>query len=242
MPQKQKENLLVDGERIDGRKPEEMRDINMEVGLLNRADGSALVELGNTRILAAVYGPQELHPQHLQDPRKAVLRVRYNMAPFAVDDRSRPGPSRRSKEIGLVARRALEPVIELERFPKTGIEVEIEVLEANASTRVTGITAAALALADAGIPMKGIVSSCAVGKLEDKMVLDVAGEEDSYGKADIPVAMINGSEKITLLQMDGDITREDLKDGLKLAKKGCEKLYDLQKKTLKEEYTQGGEE
>ena len=241
MPQKQKENLLVDGERIDGREPEEMRETNMEVGLLNRADGSALVEIGNTRIIAAVYGPQELHPQHLQDPRRSVLQVRYNMAPFAVDDRSRPGPSRRSKEIGLVARRALEPVIELDKFPKTGIEVEIEVLEADASTRVTGITAAALALADAGIPMKGIVSACAVGKLEDTMVLDVAGEEDSYGKADIPVAMINGSDDITLLQMDGDITQDDLKDGLKLAKKGCEKLYEMQKKTLKEEYTPGGE-
>lgn len=242
MPQKQKENLLKDGERIDGRKPEDMREVNMETGLLNRADGSALVELGNTRVLAAVFGPKELHPQHLQKPKKAVMQVRYNLAPFAVEDRKRPGPSRRGKEIGLVARRALEPIVELEKFPKTGIEVYIEVLEANASTRVTGITAASLALADAGIPMKGMVSSCAVGKLEDTMVLDVAGEEDSYGKADIPVAMINGDEEITLLQMDGDISQEDLKKGLELAEKGCKKLYKLQRKSLKEKYQTGGEE
>lgn len=239
MPQKQKEDLLVKGERIDGRKPEELRDLKMEVGILERADGSAMVELGNTRILAAVIGPRELHPQHLQDPRKAVLQVRYNLAPFAVEDRKRPGPSRRGKEIGLVTRRALEPVIELEEFPKTGIDVFVEVLEANASTRVTGITAASLALADAGVPMKGMVSACAVGKLEDTMVLDVAGEEDSYGKADIPVAMINGDEEVTLLQMDGDITQEDVKEGLKLAREGCKELYEEQKKTLKGEYSGG---
>ncbi len=243
MPQEQKEGLLEGGERPDGRKPKEMRELNIEIGLLNRADGSALVELGNTRILAAVEGPKEMHPKHLQKDDRAVLQAQYSMAPFSVDDRMSPKPSRRSKEISLVTRRALEPAIELEKFPKTGISVHVEVLEADASTRVTGITAAGLALADAGIPMKGLVQACAVGKLEDTMVLDVAGEEDAYGKADIPVATINGNiDQTTLLQMDGDITSEDVEEGLELAEKGNQKLFEAQKKALKEaEGTNGGD-
>jgi exosome complex component RRP41 len=243
MPVEQKEDLLVDGERVDGRGPEEMREINMEVGNLKQPDGSAFVEIGNTRIVAAVEGPKELHPQHLQKADRAVLQAKYNMAPFSVDDRMNPKPSRRDKEISLVTKRALEPVVMLETFPKAGINVWVEVLEADASTRVTGITAAGLAMADAGLPLRGLVQACAVGKLEDTMVLDVAGEEDAYGKADIPVATINGdADDITLLQMDGDITVDDVRDGLELAEKGNQKLYEAQQEALREQVKDVGGE
>lgn len=234
MPQKQKEDLLVDGERGDGRAPEEMRPITMEVNVLQTAEGSAFVEIGNTRVVAAVFGPQELHPEHRRKADRARVNARYNMAPFSVDDRMHPKPSRRDKEISLVTEKALEPAIFVKQFPKAEIEVLVEVLEADASTRVTGITAAGLALADAGIPMRGLVQAAAVGKLEDTMVLDVAGEEDAYGKADIPVAMVNAdSDEITLLQMDGDITSSDVDEGLELAQKGCRELYEKQVEALK---------
>lgn len=240
MPREQKEGLLEGGERLDGRAPDEMRDVTMEVGPLNRADGSAFVEIGDTRVMAAVEGPMELHPQHLQKADRAVLQANYNMAPFSVDDRMSPKPGRRDKEIGLVTKRALEPAVMLEEFPKAAIKVHVEVLEADASTRVTGITAAGIALADAGIPMRGIVQASAVGKLEDRMVLDVAGEEDAYGKADIPVATINGSlDDITLLQMDGDITTEDVREGLELAETGNQKLYEMQQQAIRESLQEG---
>ncbi len=232
-------NLLKNGKRIDGRDLEEMRPLTMKVGVLKRADGSAFVELGNTRILAAVFGPCKMHPQHRQDPKKAVLSVRYNMAPFSTSERVRPGPSRRSTEIGLVIKKALESIIFLEEFPKTEIQVFIEVLEANASTRVTGLTAASLALADAGIPMKGMVSSCSVGKIQDKLVLDVAGAEDSYGSADFPVATINGGDKVTLLQLDGDLKQTELRKALELAQKGNKILFEHQKEVLKTSYKIG---
>lgn len=242
MPQKQKEDLIIDGERLDGRAPDEMRDVHMEVDVLKRPSGSAFVEIGNTRVIAAVHGPQELHPEHLRHPAKARLNARYNMAPFSVDDRMRPAPSRRDKEISLVTSKALEPAVFVEEFPKAEIEVVVEVLEADASTRVTGITAAGLALADAGIPLRGIVSACAVGKLEDTLVLDVAGDEDAYGKADIPVAMIGAdADEITLLQMDGDVPPGDLDEALELAKKGCEILHEKQKEALRDSIPTGDE-
>jgi exosome complex component RRP41 len=158
------------------------------------------------------------------------------MAPFSVDDRMRPGPNRRAKEIGLVAERALEPAVELEQFPTAGIDISMEVIESDGGTRVTGINAAALALADAGIPMKGLVSACAAGVVSDEVVLDVDGPEDKHGNSDIPVAVINGGDEITLLQMDGDITPETVNDCLTMAKKGCNELYQQQKQTLKGKY------
>ncbi|MFB6145917.1 MAG: exosome complex exonuclease Rrp41 [Candidatus Nanohaloarchaea archaeon] len=225
-----------DGKRLDGREKDELRETNMEVGVLDEADGSAMVETGNTRVIASVFGPQELHPKHLQESDRAVIKMRYNMAPFSVDDRMRPGPNRRAKEIGLVARRALEPAIELENFPKAGIDISMEVVESDGGTRVTGINAAALALADAGIPMKGLVSATAAGVVNDEVVLDVNGLEDKKGNADIPIAVINGGDEITLLQMDGDISQETLDQCLTVAKKGCKDLYQQQRKALLEKY------
>lgn len=236
MSEEEVEFFDEEGKRVDGREKDEVRETKMEVGVLDEADGSAMVETGNTRVVASVFGPQELHPKHLQESDRAVIKMRYNMAPFSVDDRMRPGPNRRAKEIGLVAKRALEPAIELERFPTAGIDISMEVVESDGGTRVTGINAAALALADAGIPMKGLVSACASGVVEDTVVNDVNGIEDKKGNADVPIAVINGGDEITLLQMDGDLTQEQVDECISMAKKGCESLYEQQRETLIQKY------
>ena len=236
-----------EGNRVDGRKADELRDTTMEIGVLEEADGSAQVEIGNTRVVASVFGPQDLHPKHLQESDRAVIKMRYNMAPFSVDDRMSPGPNRRAKEIGLVAKRALEPALELEKFPTAGIDISMEIVESDGGTRVTGITAAALALADAGIPMKGLVSACAAGVVDETPVLDVNGKEDKEGNADIPIATINmeddketkDEDKITLLQMDGDLTTDQVEDCIELAKDGCRQLYEQQRRTIMEKYNGG---
>lgn len=234
-----------EGKRVDGREKDDLRETSMEIGVLDEADGSAMVEIGNTRVFASVFGPQDLHPKHLQESDRAVIKMRYNMAPFSVDDRMRPGPNRRAKEIGLVAKRALEPALELEKFPTAGIDISMEIVESDGGTRVTGITAAALALADAGIPMKGMVSACAAGVVDDTPVLDVNGKEDKEGNADIPIATINKSDdeesksedKITLLQMDGDLTTDQVEACVELAKDGCRQLYEQQRETIMEKYS-----
>ncbi len=237
MTQKEEQEFIDEnGERLDGRKPDELRDVEMEVGVLKEADGSAMVEIGNTRVIASVFGPQDLHPRHLQESDRAVLKMRYNMAPFSVDDRMQPGPNRRAKEIQLVAKKALEPALELEHFPRAGIDISMEIIESDGGTRVTGITAAGLALADAGIPMKGLVSACASGLVDETPVLDVMGEEDKYGNADIPIATINGGDEITLLQMDGDLTPEEVEECVELAKEGCKTLHEMQREALLEKY------
>jgi len=158
------------------------------------------------------------------------------MASFSVEDRKRPGPDRRSQEISKITAEALENVILTEMFPRAVIDVNIEVLDADAGTRCAGITAAAVALADAGIPMRDIPVACAAGKVDGVVVLDLLGDEDKKGDADLPVAIAPRSEEILLLQMDGHMTVEEFDEALELALKGCREISKLQKEALLKKY------
>ncbi len=235
---KEEIELIKEGKRLDGRGFDELRPIKIEVGVLKRADGSCYFELGDNKVIAAVYGPREMHPRHAQDAKMAVVKFRYNMAPFSVDDRKRPGPDRRSVEISKVSREALDPVIMREYYPKTAIDVYVEILQSDAGTRTVGINAASVALADAGIPMKDLVSSVAVGKIDGEIVLDLNAMEDNHGEADMPVAMVARTNTITLLQMDGRLEKEEFERGLKLAMGACHQIYELQRAALIDRYSE----
>ncbi len=231
-------NLIDEnGRRLDGRRADELRPIKIQANVLKRADGSAYLEWGGNKILAAVYGPREVHPRHLQEPTKAIVQCRYNMAAFSVGDRKRPGPDRRSTEISKVLSEALEYVIFTEQFPRTTVDVFIEVLQANAGTRCSGLTAASVALADAGIPMRDMIASCAFGKVEDTVVLDLCKEEDNNGQADVPIAIVPRTEEIVLLQMDGHLTQEEFDSGLAMVVSACKHIYNLQREAIKERYS-----
>src|SRR4030043_225000 len=234
----EKPEKLIDkkGLRLDGRKADELRPLKIEVGVLSNADGSAYIEHGKNKILAAVFGPKEMHPKHLSLPDRMVLRCRYHMAPFSVQERKSPAPSRREVELSKVIRESLEPSVFVEYYPRSGIDVFIEVLQADGGTRCAAITAASLALADAGIPMRDLVVACAAGKVDDQGVLDLMDEEDKLGKADVPVGFMTNLNAITLLQMDGKLTHEEFENAVNLAIDGCRKIYDLQKEALKTKY------
>lgn len=225
--------------RSDKRKFDEMREIKAEVGVIKNADGSALFSFGDTVAVAAVYGPKPLHPQHLQNPQKGIVRCVYDMLSFSVPERKKPGPSRRSTEISKVTEWALSSLIELDSFPATVVDVFITILSANASTRVAGINAAAMALAHAGLPMKEMVSSVSIGKIDKQLVVDVSKEEEDYkdgeGATDIPMAFFSRSGNISLLQLDGNIKPEDMKKAIKLGREACKKIYEIQAKALKTE-------
>lgn len=222
--------------RADGRAYNELRPIKIEVGVLERADGSAYVEVGGNKILASVYGPKETYMKRFLRPDSGVIKVRYNMAPFSVDSRKRPGPDRRSNEISKITADALRPALLLESFPRSMVEVYIEVIAAEGGTRCAGITAAAVALADAGVPMKDIVAGCAAGKMDDQIVLDLSEVEDKEGQADVPVVIMPRTGEITLLQTDGNLTDEEFEEAINLAIEGCMEVSKVQKEALKNHY------
>lgn len=222
--------------RPDGRKFDETREMEAKIGIIKNADGSAMFRFGDTIAIAAVYGPKPLHPQHLQNPRKGVLRCNYDMLSFSVPERKKPGPNRRGQEIGKVTEWALSSIVDLDTYPNTVVDVHVMVLQANASTRCAGINAAVLALASAGVSMKELVSSVSIGKIDDKIVVDLIKEEEDHeegeGATDIPMAFTK-SGKISLLQLDGKIRPEELQEAIKVGKKACKEIYELQKKVLK---------
>ena len=226
--------FIKDGKRLDGRGVKDLRPLEAKIGVIPNADGSAMFKMGDTVAIAGVYGPRTIHPRKQEDVERSVLRIRYNMAAFSTKERSRPGPSRRSQEISMVIRKALESLVFLEEFPKTAIDVNVEVTGADASTRCAALNAAALALSDAGIPMRDLAASCASGKVEGQIILDVAGLEDTEGDLDMPIAYYPSKDLITLLQMDGLATKEEVLEMAKLSVEGCKKIYELQKKTLSE--------
>jgi exosome complex component RRP41 len=223
-------------ERIDGRKVDEMRPVTIETGVIPNADGSAYIEMGRNKIIAGVYGPREMHPKRLSKPNKGVLRVRYHMAPFSVDPRRSPAPSRRDKEISQVMVDAIEPALFLERYPRSVIDVFVEIIQADGGTRCAAVNAAAVALVDAGIPMKDLVAACAAGKMKGKVLLDLGDYEDKEGEADVPIAYMPKLDAITLLQMDGIMTADETIEAIEMAVKGCKDIYEIQREALKKKY------
>ena len=224
--------------RSDGRKSNEIRAMSAKVGIIPNADGSAMFSFGNTVAIAAVYGPRLLHPQHMQNPQTGILRCNYDLLSFSVSDRKKPGPSRRSSEISQMIEWALLPVVELEGFPNSVIDVQVYIIQADAGTRTAAINAASLALAHAGIPMKNLVCALALGKLDKEIVVDVNKDEEDFeegeGATDIPVAKIANTDQYTLFQLDGKIQPEKIKKVLEMADEACKEIYEVQKKALYE--------
>ena len=158
------------------------------------------------------------------------------MAPFSVDERKSPAPSRREIEISKVIRQALETSVFVEYYPRTSIDIFIEVLQADGGTRCASITVASVALADAGIPMRDLVASCAAGKADGTLILDLMDIEDKKGEADVPIAFMPNFDSVSLLQMDGILSFKEFEKAIDMAIKGCKEIYTLQKEALKTKY------
>lgn len=235
-------DLFEHGKRADGRKPEALRNIRIEAGVIPAADGSAFIEWGGNKILCGVYGPRECIPKHDSSPYKSVVKCRYMMSPFAsLEEHSKSGPSRRSTELSKVIREVFEELIISEKFPNTQIDIFIDVLQAEGGTRVASVAVAAVALANAGIPMKDIACAVAAGKAGGQVMLDLSKVEDNFGESDMPVALSHRDKKILLFQMDGLLTKEEIEKMLDMVEVGCEAVYKNQTDALKRYYERGEE-
>ncbi|KAE9460187.1 hypothetical protein C3L33_07900, partial [Rhododendron williamsianum] len=216
------EYVSPEGLRLDGRRPLEMRQIKAEIGAVSKADGSAVFEMGNTKVIAAVYGPREVQNRSQQLSDQALVRCEYSMANFSTGDRMRkPKGDRRSTEISLVIRQTMEACILTHLMPRSQIDIFVQVLQADGGTRSACINAATLALADAGIPMRDLVTSCSAGYLNSTPLLDLNYVEDSAGGPDVTVGILPKLDKVTLLQMDAKLPMDTFENVMQLAIEGC---------------------
>jgi len=224
-----RERILSQKVRIDGRGPNDIRDISCEVALLPRAHGSALFTRGETQSLSGVTLGTKMDEQLVDDLTEEYYKsfmLHYNFPPFSVGEvRPIRGVSRRETGHGNLAERALKPVIPAADDFAYTIRVVSDILESNGSSSMATVCAGSLALMDAGVPTKAAVSGIAMGLVTDgeryTILSDILGEEDHYGDMDFKVA---GTEKgITAIQMDlkiQGISFDLMREALEQAKEG----------------------
>ena len=236
--------ILSGGERPDGRKLDEVRELYAELGFLRRAHGSALFIRGNTQALASVTiappGAEQLM-ETMEGISKRRFMLHYNFPPYSVGETGRlGGPGRREVGHGALAYKAISPLIpSKEDFPYT-IRVVSEILSSNGSSSMATVCASSLALMDAGVPIKKPAAGIAMGLMSDedgkyKVLTDIQGPEDHYGDMDFKAA--GTREGVNAIQMDvkvHGVSLEILRETLEHAKKARIHILDFTDKVLSE--------
>ena len=110
-------------------------------------------------------------------------------------------------------------------------------LEADAGTRIASLTASSVAVADAGVPMRDLVVGCTAGKVDGKVVLDLSKDEDNFGQADIPMAILPRTGKVVLLQLDGNVTEEEFNEATSMMMNAMPRISELQRDALMSKYS-----
>jgi polyribonucleotide nucleotidyltransferase len=235
--------VLEEGRRLDGRRPEEIREIKCEVGVLPRAHGSALFTRGRTQALVVTTlgtSEDEMLVDDLEQETTKKFMLHYNFPPFSVGEvRPMRGPGRREIGHGALAERALKAVMPNEdEFPYT-VRIVSDILESDGSTSMASVCGGSLSLMDAGVPVRKGVAGIAMGLIKegDRVVIlsDIIGDEDHLGDMDFKVA---GTDKgVTAIQMDikvEDVSPEILRMALQQARDGRLYILDRMKAVLPE--------
>ncbi len=239
--------------RTDDRKVDELRKIKITDNYLMHAEGSVLIEMGNTKVICTA-SVEEKTAQHLKGTGKGWITAEYGMLPRSTGTRKQRDSSKgkidgRTMEIQRLIGRSLRSVAELERLGERTIWIDCDVIQADGGTRTASITGAFIAMVQAmqwmknkgmieAIPVKNYVSAISVGIIGEEIVLDLPYEEDSIAKVDMNVVMTDAGEFIEV-QGTGEeapFKPEELMKMLEYAKKGCNELNQLQKSILLEEF------
>ncbi|KAJ1937851.1 Exosome non-catalytic core component, partial [Linderina macrospora] len=201
--------------------------ISCRASVLDTADGSAYFEQGNTKVLVAVYGPREPRQKSLVPYDKALVNVEFNVAPFSTSERrKRSKNDKRLLEVAAFVKQTFESVIQTHVYPRSQINIYIQLLQHDGGTLEACINAATLALVDAGISMKDYVCACTAGFIDETPVLDLNFvEESSIETPDLTVAILPRTGKVALLQMESRLRSDKLEDVMDMAVSGCKSIH-----------------
>nr|CAG4637278.1 EOG090X0BHT [Ceriodaphnia reticulata] len=232
--------LLSDqGLRIDGRKPNELRRIRCSLGIFAQADGSAYLEQGNTKVLAAVYGPHEAS-YHVRGSKskalhdKAFVNCQYSTATFSMGERKRrPRGDRKSTEMSTHLEETFAAAIRTELYPRSQIDIFVEVLQADGGNYTTCVNAAMMALVDAGVPLKDTVVSCTASLVKNVPLVDVNHVEQSGGSPELVVSILPHSGEIVYMSLTQRFHIDHLSKVLDTAIKGCKDIGAILKEIMK---------
>ncbi|RZC31927.1 RNase PH domain containing protein [Asbolus verrucosus] len=227
---KNRELLSKIGLRLDGRRADELRRIRCKLGVFTEPDGSAYLEQGLTKVLAAVYGPHQVRGSRTKAQHDAaVVNCQFSMAVFSTGERKRrPRGDRKSTEMSIHLRQALTAAIKTELYPWSQIDVYVEVLHADGGIYPACVNAATLALIDAGIPLKEYVCACTASLANnDVPMLDISHQEEIIGGPTLTIAVLPMSGKIVLMEMSQRFHVDHLQKVLDQALRGCRDIKNI---------------
>lgn len=229
------------GLRLDGRRAHELRRIRCKLGVFSQPDGSAYLEQGNTKVLVAVYGPHQASSKKSLH-EEVIVNCQYSMATFSTGERkNRPRGDRKSQEMTMHLRQALSAAIKTELYPKSQIDVFIEILQADGGNFCASVNAATLALVDAGICLKEYVCACTASLANNDIPLvDVSHLEEVSGGPTLTVASLPSSGKIAFMEMSQRFHLDRLPHVLQKALDGCKDIQNILDKAVREHLTNLG--
>ena len=237
--------------RIDGRKFDQIRDVKITRNFTKYAEGSVLIEMGETKVLCTA-SIEEKVPPFLRNTGTGWINAEYSMFPRSTQQRKVRDASRgkidgRSQEIQRLIGRAIRSVVDLNKLGERTIWVDCDVIQADGGTRTASITGAFVAVAEAiyklykdglikKMPIENFVSAISVGIVNDQCLLDICYEEDSHAQVDMNIIMTDKCEFVEV-QGTGEerpFSRKDLNKLLELGEKGNKELIKIQRKALGE--------
>ncbi len=233
--------------RGDGRKVDEIRKVNIRRNYSKYAEGSCLIELGNTRVICTA-SVEESVPPFLKGTGNGWVTAEYGMLPRSCQQRIPRGKdSGRTYEIQRLIGRSLRAVTRMREMGERTIWIDCDVIQGDGGTRTASITGSFIALVDAlnkvkkdglfeKIPIKDFVAATSVGIMDENLLLDLTYEEDSHAEVDMNIVM---TAKDEFIEIQGTserktFTKSQMDKLLGLAKKGIEELIDIQKTALKD--------
>ncbi|CAH0714985.1 unnamed protein product, partial [Brenthis ino] len=235
--------LSSQGLRLDGRRPNELRRIRCKLGVFTQPDGSAYLEQGNTKVLAAVYGPHQASKSKMSK-EAVVVNCQYSMATFSTGERkNRPRGDRKSQEMSLHLRQALTAAIKTELYPRSQIDIYIEVLQADGGAYCASVNCATLALIDAGIPLRAYVCACTASMAWKSGVpaplLDVGHVEEAAGGVVLTVASLPSTGSIALMEMSHRLHSDYFEEVLSRAMQGCRDIEVILDRAVRDHLAEG---
>lgn len=217
------------GFRCDGRRPHQIRNISVQLGTDAQAEGSAYIMQGNTQVICYVYGPHEPTQRGRMQEDRAFINCKYER--FMSNNRSqkkmrRRGKDRKATDIERLVEKAFESAVFTTNFPRTQIDIYCLVIEEDGSTLSACINSASFALCDAGIPMKGVVSSITCGIVDGVVISDVNSREETDMVPRVTLATLSGRDECVLIELQNRVHTDHMPVLLSSAKDTCSSVYE----------------
>lgn len=228
---KTREQILRDGKRKDGRKPEQVRPIFLKAGIISQARGSAYIEQNETKVMCAVYGPREVTKKE-EFSMKGQLTCEFKFATFSCRVRRQYQQDNEERDYSCQLQDALEPAVRMDKFPKAQVNVYVTVLQNDGSPLAASLTCASVALANAGIEMYDLVVGCSARITPSEVFIDPTESEDykaendnEAGNGSVTLGLMPSLNQVSAITSKGEVEFELLNKGTKQCVDVCQKLY-----------------